>query len=73
MCIPYGTLSDIRDELRNIREILGKQSTIEVSERTGEWIKLDEHKHECPFCHVHFGNFGLNMNYCPNCGKRMRG
>ena len=47
--------------------------TYEDSARTGEWIKLNEYKYECPFCHVNFGNFGLKMNYCLNCGAKMGG
>ena len=37
MSIPYGTLRDIANELKNIREILEKQSTNEVEE--GEWVE----------------------------------
>jgi len=34
--MPYGTLRDIANELKNIREILEKQSTTEQSLKVGE-------------------------------------
>ena len=41
--MPYGTFRDIADELKNIREILEKQSTnTPQTEREGEWIPCSE-------------------------------
>lgn len=76
MCIPYGTLSKIADELGNIRRILEKQSTIEVSERTGEWLLVKgsngKDYHKCSKC-LHTQEITGVKNYCGVCGAKMDG
>lgn len=59
--------------LDSMLELIEDAPSVTPTERTGEWIKSNKHKYECPFCHVDFGNFGLKMNYCPNCGAKMKG
>lgn len=79
MCIPYGTLSDIADELKNIRRILEEQLTTEDNERIATWIDRGDYA-VCSWC---AGTSWQQMNgvenvpfkskYCPNCGTKMRG
>lgn len=65
--VPYGTLRDIANELKNIREILEKQSTTEQSPKVGEWL-LDGRCSECLIKPL-----TTHKNYCPNCGAKMKG
>lgn len=81
--IPYATLRDIANELKNIREILEKQSTTEQSSEVGEWIKEyngngwnDYWDYTCPVCGKKYergDNVLYDSFFCPNCGSRMRG
>ena len=81
MCIPYGTLSKIADELENIRKIIERQSTSEVGERTGKWIEdgyYDYPYYVCSNCGQECGTQSngveiepLCTKYCPNCGAKM--
>ena len=72
MSIPYGTLRDIANELKNIREILEKQSTTEQSSRVGEWKNAGIWTVQCSNCKSQFHELEA-MNYCPKCGAKMKG
>lgn len=78
MSIPYGTLRDIANELKNIREILEKQSTTEQltteqSLKVGKWI-ADGYCSECEWDKKDVDYTSeWRENYCPNCGARMKG
>ena len=75
MCIPYGTLSQIADELENIRKILERQSTIETTKKTAEWkYSYKENIAECGNCgNEHYlGTYRqFATNFCPKCGTKM--
>lgn len=70
-------LESIADELKNIRELLEKQSTTEKSSMVGEWIINEPEEsgfgtiYECPCCKYEVDC--VPTNYCPNCGADMRG
>ena len=70
-------MESIANELKNIREILEKQSTTEKSSMVGEWIINEPIESgfgtifECPYCKYEV-NFEPT-NYCPNCGAKMKG
>ena len=63
-------------DLTDLEEFLTHVPTIEaVPVVHGEWIDLRESSKDVPSCkcsacgHVHFG---LETNFCPNCGAKMR-
>lgn len=76
-------LESIANELKNIREILEKQSTTEQSSMVGEWQITDAYPHNvyCSECHKKFAQTHwhvwedgtLPRNYCPHCGAKMKG
>lgn len=75
MSIPYGTLRDIANELKNIREILEKQSTTEQFSMVGKWKEFTHSGiHTCSNCEVPRISSELipDYKYCPNCGAKMR-
>lgn len=79
MNIPYGILRDIANELKNIREILEKQSTTEQSSMVGAWTKsnISCEKWVCSECGGACWYYDVEKevsksNYCPNCGARMK-
>ena len=65
-----------RKTTTRIIKALGDIPTIEVSE--GEWIIHfddlfpEESTIECPICHEE-QPLGIDDNYCPNCGAKMKG
>lgn len=80
--MPYGTLRDIANELKNIREILKKQSTTEQSSIVGEWQweseePCDNCGYEIPHLERVVGETVLmdskDWKYCPNCGNKRKG
>lgn len=74
--IPYGTLRDIAEELKNIRCILERQSTTEQSPMVGKWKEFAHSGiHTCSNCEVPriSSELKTDYKYCPNCGAKMKG
>lgn len=85
--IPYGKLRDIANELKNIREILEKQSTdTPQTEIEGEWIEDDDGDKKCSNCGEYaplsFDDYYMrggkirqeeSLLLCPYCGAKMKG
>ena len=65
----YGC--NMRDALDMAIEALNNS----IHSLNGEWIKHEIEDTcrwvECPECHKEYPN--IEMNFCPNCGKRMMG
>ena len=84
-----ASLESIANELKNIRELLEKQSTTEKSSMVGEWRSLTppeliesgeipetaDYYHMCSECKnaARFISWNLPYKFCPNCGADMRG
>lgn len=70
-CPHIGRIKDIPSATHQTEQ----EMTLNIDKPHGEWIRHEVEDTcrwvECSECHKEYPN--IEMNFCPNCGKRMRG
>ena len=64
-------LDDVNDGMLDefdTEDILRKLPSVQKERKQGRWIDMDDHV-LCSLCDA--AHYGVDKNYCPNCGARM--
>ena len=69
-CNPYGKPTLDFESGKKVIEHLKQMPSAQTERKTGRWIDMDDHA-LCSLCGA--THYGVDKNYCPNCGAYMRG